>query len=129
MSEEGEGEGQIVQGSASVSFGTSVTAVGTVIRGSSSIGNQSWTLEYGQWEIDRAAATHKIDQEKKDNDLRRLCFMVILVLLVVTFCATAFVGFFYDDQDIRPVAQNAFTTLLGGFIGALAGYFSAKAGA
>jgi hypothetical protein len=114
----------------SVMAGESAMAVTeTFFRGSSSVGNQSWTLEYGQWQIDAETAAHKREQEKKDNDLRRLCFKVILALLVVAFFATAFLGFLYSDQSIRPVAQNAFTTLLGGFIGALAGYFSAKAGA
>ena len=127
--EEGEGRGQIVEGSASPSAESSMTVSETVIRGSSSVGNQSWTLEYGQWEIDYQTAAHQREQEKKDNDLRRLCFKVILALLIMTFGATAFLGFFYEDESVRPVAQNAFTTLLGGFIGALAGYFSAKAGA
>jgi hypothetical protein len=101
----------------------------TVIRSSRSEGSQTWSVEYGQWQLDREAASHRMEQEEKDNDLRRLCFKVILGLLVAAFFATAYLGFFHSDQSIRPVAQNAFTTLLGGFVGALAGYFSAKAGA
>jgi hypothetical protein len=101
----------------------------TVIRASRSVGDQTWSVEYGQWQLDYEQATHRMEQEKKDNDLRRLCFKIILGLLVAAFFATAYLGFFHTDQSVRPVAQNAFTTLLGGFVGALAGYFSAKAGA
>ena len=109
--------------------GEAAPAIETIIRASHSVGSQTWSVEYGQWEIDYGDAEHRRQEERKDNDLRRLCFKVILALLVITFAAAAYLGFFYGDQSIRPVAQNAFTTLLGGFIGALAGYFSAKAGA
>ena len=126
--EEGEGDGG-PELSSVTDAESSLTVTETFFRGSSSVGNQSWTLEYGQWQIDAETAAHNREQEKKDNDLRRLCFKVILALLVVAFFATAFLGFFYSDESVRPVAQNAFTTLLGGFVGALAGYFSAKAGA
>ena len=101
----------------------------TVITASRSVGDQRWSVEYGQWQLDYEQAAHRMELEKKDNDLRRLCFKVILGLLVIAFFATGYLGFFYGDQSVRPVAQNAFTTLLGGFVGGLAGYFSAKAGA
>ena len=121
-----EGVGQKVEGSASLSAESSLSVSETVIRGSSSVGNQTWTLEYGQWEIDYETAAHKREQEKKDNDLRRLCFKVLLGLLVVIFIAAVLVASVNEDPGTREWAQTVVTTLVGGLLGALAGYFTAK---
>jgi hypothetical protein len=128
MGEAGGDEGRFVDGSASVSAESSVVMSETVFRESSSVGNQSWTLEYGQWQIDAETAAHKREQEKKDNDLRRFCIRVVLGLLIVVLCASALVGLLNEDPSIRQWAQNIFTTLIGGLLGAIAGYFTAKSG-
>lgn len=92
MSEEGVGQEVEGKGRASLSAESSLSVSETFIRGSGSVGNQTWTLEYGQWEIDYETAVHKREQEKKDNDLRRLCFKVLLGLLVVIFIAAVLVA-------------------------------------
>ena len=113
-------------GSTSFSGGSSFTTTGTVFRSSEAVGNQEWTLEYGQWAIDYEAAVHQREEEKKDNDLRRLCFRIILGLLVAALVAGALAGAFSDDPGTRQWAQNIVTTLIGGLLGAVAGYFSGR---
>jgi hypothetical protein len=74
MAEGEEGQpktGRIVRGSAHASISSSATARGTVIRGSGASGEQAWSVEFGQWQIEAADAEHKRAEEHKENELRR----------------------------------------------------------
>jgi heme A synthase len=134
MGEESEGQSQparpakIVEGAVRSSSSPTLTARGAVIRGSRSVGSQTWSVEYGQWQIEAADAEHKRTEEQKENELRRFILRAIVVLLLVTFCAAAIVGVVNDDPSTRQWAQGIVTALLGGLLGAIGGYFTAKSG-
>jgi hypothetical protein len=130
VSEEGEDlkQGRIIEGSAHLPASSSLTASGTVIRGSRSVGGQTWSIEYGQWQIEAADAEPKREEERKDNDLRRFCLRLLVILLVVVLVVSAGVGVLNEEPTTRQWAQNIVTTLIGDLLGAIAGYFTAKGG-
>ena len=99
MSDEGsEGDLNDVDIVAPLPEGPFLTGSASYFRGSQSVGTQTWSIEYGQWEIEAADAAHSREQEKKDNDLRRLCVRVFLGLLVLAVLASGVYGFVLDDQ-------------------------------
>ncbi|MGH2614344.1 MAG: hypothetical protein ACRDJC_03830 [Thermomicrobiales bacterium] len=128
MSEESEGKGKLRTSKASSTAASSTLATGTVFKSSTSVGNQEWTFEYGQWEIDYETAAHRREQEKKDNELRRFCLTILVILLVVVLVVSGAVGVLNEEPNTRQWAQNIVTTLIGGLLGAIAGYFTAKGG-
>jgi heme A synthase len=116
-----------------------LTVTGTVITGSSSGRGQTWSVERGEWEIKRGSAEHRQRQEeerqqhelteaKKDNEQRRRVFWLIVGLLIVILLISGAVGIANEDGETRRWAQNIVTTLIGGLLGAVAGYFTAKGG-
>lgn len=141
MSEEGKerGQGRIVEGESDLSAEALLTVTRTVITESSSGGGQTWSVERGEWELKRGTAEHKQQQERerqehefaearKDNDLRRRCFWLIVGLLIAILVVSAAVGIANDDGDTRRWAQNVVTTMIGGLLGSVAGYLTAKGG-
>ena len=101
--------------------------------------HQTWSVEYGQWEIDYETAAHQremerdrlkhdLEQKKKDNDLRRFCLQAVLLLLTAALIVSAAVGVINEDAGTRQWGQNIATTILGGLVGAIAGYFAGKSG-
>jgi hypothetical protein len=110
---------------------------GEVQIGNVTLGDQS--IEYAgvQIEIETAAhqrrveqqrLDHELDQKTKDNDLRRRSFWLVVVLLVVILSVSAAVGIGNENEETRRWAQNVVTTMIGGLLGAVAGYLTARVG-
>jgi hypothetical protein len=113
-----------------------VQARASVISASQTIGDQQFAYADVQIRVDEAAHKRAVEQQKldhtllqesKDNDLRRRVFWVVVVLLLVVLIVSAAVGIGHDDEETRRWAQNVVTTMIGGLLGAIAGYLTAKA--
>lgn len=93
-----------------------------------------------QLEIRRANAEHWHRQEEarltqelaktaRNNEVRRQMFWLLVTLLIVNLLVSDAVGILHDNAETRRWAQNVVTTMIGGLLGAVAGYFTAKGGA
>ncbi|MFT4039900.1 MAG: hypothetical protein QM692_17105 [Thermomicrobiales bacterium] len=103
-------------------------------------GAQEWILARGELEIRRDNAAHWHRQEEarlaqelalasRNNEVRRQMFWLLVTLLVVVLVTSGAVGILHDNEETRRWAQNIVTTMIGGLLGAVAGYFTAKGGA
>jgi hypothetical protein len=108
---------------------------GVVAAGAS--GDQSFVVAGREIEVEDAAhrrrvqqqqLDHDLTEERKDRDLRRKCFWLVVILLVAILTVSAVVGIGNDDEETRRWAQNVVTTMIGGLLGAVAGYLTARVG-
>jgi hypothetical protein len=108
---------------------------GVVAAGAS--GDQSFAYAGQEIEVEDAAhrrrvqqqqLDHDLTEERKDRDLRRKCFWLVVILLVAILSVSAVVGIGNDDEETRRWAQNVVTTMIGGLLGAVAGYLTARVG-
>lgn len=60
-------------------------------------------------------------EERKDNDLRRVIIRVVGVFLLVVSVLSGAIGTFADNSGTREWAQGIVTILIGGFVGFLTG--------
>jgi hypothetical protein len=113
-----------------------VQARASVITASQTIGDQQFAYADVQIRVDEAAHKRAVEQQKldhallqesKDNDLRRRVFWLVVTLLLIVLAVSAAVGIGHDDEETRRWAQNVVTTMIGGLLGAIAGYLTAKA--
>jgi uncharacterized membrane protein YraQ (UPF0718 family) len=130
-----EGEGaqrRIVPTSAAVSLGEFVE---TTIQG-----KQTFSQEQSEFELKAETEAHKramelaehqlkLEERRKDNDLRRFCFKLVLFLLIGVLVTAALVAVFNSDADTRKWAQGIVTVLVSSLLGGIVGYFTGKAGA
>jgi len=122
--------------------GTSEATAALVV-GSTSGGDQTFSLERGEHELKVQTQAHKREMERerlqlereetrKDNDQRRsqltTLFVVVIAIIVVGLVAGLLIGTLAFDEDTRRFGQGLVTLLLGGVAGALAGYVSGRSG-
>ena len=81
-----------------------------------------------QRRVEQQRLDHELSEEAKNNDLRRKCFWLLVIVLVVVLGVSSVVGISNDQEETRRWAQNVVTTMIGGLLGAIAGYFTAKGG-
>jgi hypothetical protein len=112
----------------------------SAFRQSRAEGAQTFNAEQGKHDIEVQSAAHqqnvelrRLDHElvekRKDNNLRRVCFIAVLVLLAVALVVSGIVGIANNVPGTQQWAQNIVTTILGGLLGAIAGYFAGRSGA
>jgi len=110
----------------------------SVITDSESRGLQTFSVEQTKLEQKAKADSHRRDLAKtkqdyelaektNDNNLRRWCFggivsVILLVLVISTILA------FIGPAENRANWMAIVTTILGGLVGAIAGYFAGKSG-
>lgn len=105
-------------------------------------GRQTLSFEPTPMQLKAAAQQHKQQtetqdrvherlQETKDNDARRqretVGFYLLLTVVLSGLVASGIVGVASHNADRRDFAQAVCTLILGGLLGALAGYFTGKA--
>jgi len=102
-------------------------------------GGQTFSLEQSEHQLRAEDPAHRrvleledhrlaLEDRRKDNDLRRYCFGGVLRLLVIVLFFSGLQGVTNQDPTTKQRAQGLVTTLIGGLLGAIAGYFTAKAG-
>lgn len=111
---------------------------GNLITGSSTRGAQSFAIAPGdQIRIDTAAhkrrqeqiqLDHDLTERAKDNRLRRICFGIIVGVLVLALGVATVIAFAHQEPGTKQWAQGIVTTLVGGLIGGLAGYLTGRGG-
>ena len=128
-------------GSASIAFGGGTAELGdqSVITDSESSGRQTFSLDQPKLEqkgradehkreLSKSQHDHDLEQQAKDNDLRRLCVRIIICVIVVALVVSSFIVLMEPDDSKNQWAQGIATTILGSLLGAIAGYFAAKTG-
>lgn len=80
--------------------------------------------------MQRAAedARHQRQEATRDNFQRRVLIYIVVGVVIAGIVAAALVGTNAGNDDTRRWAQGIVTLLLGGLLGAVGGYFSAKSG-
>jgi hypothetical protein len=119
---EQEGSGQVVTGSLHLSAGSSE------FRESSAQGQQTFSVEVSR-EIQRSAdAQHRREEQRKDNDARRHRENVLFYVVIIVMVACLLTGFamitMSENTETRRTGQSIVTLILG----AVAGYFTGRAG-
>lgn len=98
-----------------------------------------WNFERAKHDLKAEAAAHKQqleaeqaryqrEEEAKDNALRRLIIRVTVWTILAAGVAAFAIGTLAGDADTRRWAQNVGTTILGGLVGAAAGYLTGRNG-
>jgi hypothetical protein len=109
----------------------------TVASGNVILGQQSFEYASIQIQVEDAAHQRRVEQQRldheliekaKDNELHRNRFWLVVGLLVAILVVAGAVGIGHDQEETRRWAQNVVTTMIGGLLGAIAGYFTAKGG-
>jgi hypothetical protein len=128
-------------GRASIEIDGSSADIGeqSVITDSQSSGLQTFSVEQTKLAQKAQADEHKrnlakshldhdLAQQAKDNDLRRLCVRVVVVVIVGALLVSTVLVIVEPDPSKNQWAQGIATTILGSLLGAIAGYFAAKTG-
>jgi hypothetical protein len=139
-----EPENIVKSGPIEISASSSLQATGSVISGSSIVGDQTVLLAEAETEIRVATAAHdreiererlarELDKDKRleDEDLKdrhwqrvrtNCTFAAVIIVVVVVFVGTVYVAFTTNDPTRQTFAQSLATTLFGAIGGAFAGY-------
>lgn len=102
-------------------------------------GEQQLSMAEKKHDLRARAATHKqnmesqqrdyeLQESKKDNELRRRFLIIIMALLGLSLGASIAIAILNNDPATRQWAQGITTTILGGLLGAIAGYFVGRGG-
>lgn len=126
------------QASTEISGGAAELGELSVITDSESSGLQTFSVEQTKLqqkadadahrrELAKDKQDHELAERVKDNNLRRYCFggvisVILLVLVISTILA------FMGPVENRANWMAIVTTILGGLVGAIAGYFAGKSG-
>jgi cation transport ATPase len=108
-------------------------------RYSTAEGQQAFSLEQAQHQLkaDKAASdqrikeqqtTHDLAEEKKDNDLKRLTFRIVLGVFIGVLVVSFIAAVWSDNASTRSWAQGIVTTIMGAIAGGVVGYFTGKHG-
>lgn len=81
----------------------------------------------GEQRIKEQTNAHVLAQEAKDNDLRRLTFKIVLLMLIGVLIFSFVVATKSTNGTTRSWAQGIVTTIKGGLVGGVVGYFTARA--
>jgi len=108
-----------------------LTANPTVER-SSAKGVQAVGILESKQAVRAADAAHRRDEQRKDNEARRLRELISFIVIMVIVAASWGIGFlmmvFAENDNRQAFGQDVFLLVLGSILGALAGYFTGKAG-
>jgi hypothetical protein len=116
-----------------------VTADLTAFTDSSIQGRQSWSQEQAKHELRATSEAHKhsieLERQKhelreatKDNAQRRLAFNVVVGVLLAILVVSLFLAIQSENGTTRAWAQGVVSSVMGGIVGAVAGYFTGKSG-
>src|SRR4051794_38823036 len=72
-----------------------------------------------QRRVEQQRLDHELSEEAKNNDLRRKCFGLLVIVLVIVLAVSSVVGISNDQEETRRWAQNVVTTMIGGLLGAI----------
>jgi predicted benzoate:H+ symporter BenE len=127
---EGRYEGQPNAGAGSPGDSSGLTIVQRQDRFSARRGEHEIALARTTAEMQRAAedARHQRQEAARDNTQRRILIYIVVGVVIAGLVAATLVGTWADNDDTRRWAQGIVTLLLGGLLGAVGGYFSAKPG-
>jgi uncharacterized membrane-anchored protein YjiN (DUF445 family) len=89
-------------------------------------GTQRFSAKQAEHELSRDRQKHNLAEEAKDNDLRRQMLIVVGIVIFVVLAVSFIVAATSENDGTRAWAQGVVSTITGGIVGAVAGYFTGR---
>lgn len=128
--DEGQFEGQPNAGAGTPDNSEGLRIIQRSGRFSASRGQHEIAILTTHADVQRAAddAKHKREETTRDNEQRRNIVYAVVLVVIAGLVVGSLVGTMAENDTTRTWAQGIVTLLLGGLLGAVGGYFTAKAG-